>query len=48
MASKWSIGLADLVNYLAGSYQWENLNPTRRLIREPSTLHPIDSGRANT
>jgi hypothetical protein len=44
-ASKWSIGLADLVNYLADSYQWWDFDPTNRLVPAPSPKHPIDAAR---
>jgi hypothetical protein len=46
-ASRWSIGLADLVNHLADSYQRWDFHPTRRLVPEPSPLHPIDAERTS-
>ncbi len=44
--SAWAIALADLVNSLAGSYDWGSFDPTHRLVPKPSTLHPIDAQRS--
>lgn len=47
-ASAWSIGLARLLNSFSSDTDFASLEPTARLVPNPSPRHPIDAQREDT
>ncbi len=44
-ASRWSIGLASLLNGFAATGDWFRFDPTSSLVPSPSPVHPVDGAR---
>jgi hypothetical protein len=42
----WAVGLARLLNGFGSTNEWDNLDPTPRIVLEYSTVHPIDAALA--